>query len=410
MLLCVFLLVGGMVYAQGFEGNWSGQLHVGGSSLRLVFHIGKNGYPSTMDSPDQGAKGFPVQVELAEGDSLRLKMPDIKASYIAHRQGDSLVGEYSQSGMHLPLVLSQKTIAIRRPQSPTPPYPYVTKEVKFTGGGASVQLAGTLSYPEGYKAGRGAKPPLVVMVTGSGLQDRDETLLSHKPFAVIADYLARHGIASLRYDDRGYGASTGLGMIATTQDFARDAEAAISFARSLGEFSSVGLLGHSEGAAIGFILGAKGIPDFVISMAGPGLDGKTIFLQQLYRQEQVPQGEQAEKMFKRAMEMKQMKSMWMRYFVTYDPKADIASTRCPVLLLQGEKDQQVYCRSNMEALRAALPKGEQNAERVYSGLNHLFQHCSTGAVTEYNQIEETISPEVLQDIATWVRGLGFGRP
>ena len=274
------------------------------------------------------------------------------------------------------------------------------------------------------------------MVTGSGLQDRDETLFDHKPFAVIADYLARHGIATLRYDDRGFGQSTGDPSKCTTADFAKDAAACIAFLRSTPLLKrvdkgrlKVGILGHSEGGSIAFMLGAKSLPtrddgqdkpfvDCIVALAAPGIKGDSLLVEQTNALLRL-NGQPANMTLKRlrlTMAM-QPTNPWYEYFVEYDPSADIAATCCPVLALNGSLDCQVLPKSNLAAIRSLLRLSEWSATspyggeteggfyKEYPGLNHLFQHAQTGAATEYGNIEETISEEVLHDIVTWLQSL-----
>jgi pimeloyl-ACP methyl ester carboxylesterase len=246
------------------------------------------------------------------------------------------------------------------------------------------------------------------MVSGSGLQNRDEEIFNHKPFLVIADYLARHGIASLRYDDRAFGASTGGDRIhnqATSLDYKRDAAAAIDFLRVRNEFAQVGVLGHSEGGYIAFMLGSDKKVDFAISMAGTGVKGDIVLTTQVNEILKM-QGQTTtlttEQCRQNALSVP---SDWMKWFLDYDPTADISATTCPVFALNGDKDLQVIASLNLPAIKQALPQNKHTLVKEYAGLNHLFQHCKTGLPTEYNTIEETISEEVLKDIATWILSL-----
>ena len=272
----------------------------------------------------------------------------------------------------------------------------------------NISLAGTLTYPVGYNSKR--KVPVVIMVTGSGLQNRDEELFEHKPFLVIADFLARNGIASLRYDDRGAGLSTGDIEDVTTEGFCRDAAAGIAFLRKTGHFSKIGVLGHSEGGSIAFILAAQKKCDFIVSMAGPGLRGDSIIVEQtneLLRQQGQPETMTVRQM--RLTMLLQKTNPWYDYFVDFDPAPVIKQIKCPALLLNGDKDSQVMAASNIPVIRALLSDNEKHqlpdnqVIKVYPGLNHLFQHCTTGMPAEYGSIEETISEEVLHDIAEWIK-------
>ena len=383
------------IHAQHISGTWSGALDVGGMPLPLVVHLA-NDSTCTIDSPDQQAMGIEGRVAFVSADSVCLKFPKLMATYAARLRQGELHGTFVQGLQGLPLTLKPGEYQRNRPQTPVGPFPYKTEEVTFSNELAGATLAGTLTLPTGYRAKHPC--PVVLMVTGSGQQNRDEELFGHKPFAVIADYLARHGVASLRYDDRGFGLSTGGDAAnATTKDLADDAAAGISWLRSRGGFSRIGLLGHSEGGAIAFMLGARGMLDFAVSMAGPGIKGDSILRYQLH----VPEGKSLES----ALPQRMARLPWVQFFIGYDPSADISATHCPVLALNGEKDTQVLCAPNLGAIRRLLPQNQQNSIIEYAGLNHLFQHCLTGDGKEYATIEETISPDVLRDIIEWINNL-----
>ena len=391
-------------------GSWSGKLDLGVASLTLVFHLEQaDGYVKvTMDSPDQSVKGIPVFKEYLSDDSLAVKVEQIGMTYCARLKDGKLVGTFTQNGMSLPLVMAKGVSDVKRPQEPQPPFPYKIEEVTFCNEKDGTTLAGTLTWPVGYRKSGIANPlqqPVVVLlVTGSGQENRDEEVFDHKPFLVIADYLARQGIATLRYDDRCTGVSTGGDVRnATTKDFARDAAAGLDFLRSKKAFAKVGILGHSEGGSIAFMLGAQGKTDFIVSLAGPGVKGDTLLTAQsnrILKLTGMPATMTVEK-YRSQQEVQQMP--WLKWFIDYDPSADIAATRCPVFALNGSYDCQVISSQNLPAIDRLLPKSEHNLVKEYPGLNHLFQHSTTGLVNEYRQIEETISPEVLSDIAMWIK-------
>ena len=281
------------------------------------------------------------------------------------------------------------------------PFPYKTEEVTFTNATDKATLVGTLSYPTDYKKG---KTPVVLMVTGSGQENRDEEVFGHKPFLVIADYLARHGVASLRYDDRGFGKSTGGDVKhATTADFARDAASGIEFLRTLKCFGKVGVLGHSEGGSIAFMLGAKGKVDFVISMAGIGVRGDTALTAQANRLLELSGQPMRLSTLQYHVNAYMKKSPWLNFFMDYDPSGDISKTLCSVMAINGERDVQVISSLNLIGIKGHLTENPKNFVKEYPALNHLFQHCTTGNVSEYRMIEETISPEVLEDIARFIK-------
>ena len=390
-------------------GSWSGKLNVGAVSLTLVLNLEQaDGYvKASLDSPDQGAKGIPAFKEYLSDDSLAVKVEQIGMTYRARLKDGKLDGTFSQNGFSTPLVLAKGDVPeVKRPQTPKPPYPYQTEEVTFRNDADGATLAGTLTWPMGYDKQSKQKPTVVLLVSGSGQQNRDEELFEHKPFLVIADYLARQGIATLRYDDRATGASVG-GEVknATTKDFSRDAAAGLDFLRSRNTFAKIGLLGHSEGGSIAFMLAAKKKTDFIVTLAGPGVKGDTLLTAQgnrILSLSGMPANMTVEK-YRQQQAVQEMP--WIKWFIDYDPSDDIRQTRCPVFALNGERDCQVISSQNLTAIQKLLPKSKQNLIKEYPALNHLFQHCTTGLVAEYGQIEETVSPEVLSDIAQWIKGL-----
>ena len=388
------------------SGPWTGQLDLGVQKLTIVLHFDKDASGKdvcTMDSPDQSVKGIPATLNFISADSVNLAVPNIGMTYTGKLSEGELKGDFNQNGITLPLSLKPGEEKHNRPQHPVEPYPYRTEEVSFTNANANATFSGTLVYPEGYK--EGGKVPVVLFVTGSGAENRDEEVFDHKPFLVIADYLARHGIASLRFDDRGVGKSTGSMEGATTKDFAEDALAGIEMLRGLKQFTKVGVLGHSEGGSVAFMLGAKQKVDFIISMAGVGAKGDTALTAQANRTYELMGVPMQVNVAQYRAQVAQLNSPWLNYFLDYDPIPDIQGTRCPVLAINGDKDVQVVSSLNLKGIEMALSKNKKNLVKEYPGLNHLFQHCSTGLPTEYAGIEETISEEVLSDIATWINGL-----
>ncbi len=391
------------------NGSWSGKLNVGSASLTLVLHVEQaDGHVViTLDSPDQGVKGIGTFKEFLSDDSLAIKVEQIGMTYRAKLKDGKLDGTFSQNGMKIPLVLTRgDVVEVKRPQNPQPPFPYATEEVTFRNEADGATLAGTLTYPVGYGKQSKKKPIVVLFVSGSGQQNRDEEVFNHKPFFVIADYLARQGIATLRYDDRATGKSTGGDVKnGTSEDFMRDALAGLEFLRQQKKFSKVGMLGHSEGGLIAFMIGAKKQTDFIVSLAGPGVKGDTLLTEQSNRilsLSGLPATMTVEK-YRQQQDVQEIP--WLRWFIDYDPTSNIRSTRCPVFALNGTLDSQVIASQNLTAIRQLLPKSKKNLVKEYPGLNHLFQHCTTGLPAEYGQIEETISPEVLQDIAQWLNSL-----
>lgn len=427
--------------AQTIDGDWTGQLEVGRASLKLVFHISLADKTVSMDSPSQNAYGIEGQTVYMSADSVHFKVPKLMMNYRGGLHDGEITGTFRQGIMIAPLAMSPGVKKAARPQTPYPPFPYATEEVVFENKAGGAVLAGTLTTP----ANCTDDTPVVVLVSGSGQQNRDEELFEHKPFAVIADYLARNGIASLRYDDRGVGGSTGEVVEATTADFAGDATAALDWLRGLGRFGKTGIIGHSEGGLIACMTGAaEGGPDFIVSVAGPAIKGtRTIAYQNKVALMKSGVDENTAEDFRaaveRALEYKlahpaatelpdadlallypqhdlddttrklaaSIRGMfvpgdpnrWMLWFLAYDPAADLKALDIPAMLIYGEKDRQVPPALNKTMAEELAPAA---IVKEYPGLNHLMQHAATGDVEEYVTIEETISPEVLADIVSFI--------
>lgn len=411
-------------HANAQTGTWSGKLDVQGTKLSLVFHL--DGENPTMDSPDQGVKGIPIQVERKGLGGITIKIPSLGASYEGTYIIKQIAGTFKQSGLTLPLTLTPGEDKPKRPQTPQAPFPYTSEEVTFMNG--DVALNGTLVLPDGCTR----TTPVLIMVTGSGQQNRDEELFEHKPFAVIADALARAGIATLRYDDRGFSGYKGNINDCTTEDFKKDALAGIELLRT--RFDKVGVIGHSEGGTIAMMIAAEQKADFIVSLAGMMISGAETLVWQnkVALQGSGLTNEQIDsycKMLEKAFDVRMnggkmpdpndydvpealMQNYWavvaqiqmpyMRHFLTLDMRPLLGKITCPVLALNGTKDIQVEHKSNLSALRDGLHPDEKNRIESVEGVNHLFQHCNTGAVTEYREIEETISPAVLEAIIQWI--------
>ena len=423
ILAIAFLLFPIAFFANAQTGNWSGKLDVMGNKLTLVFHL--DGEEPCMDSPDQAAMGIPVQVEKTALGNVTIKVPALAASYEGLWTGKQILGTFKQGALSVPLTLTPEA-ELKRPQTPVGPFPYTEEEVTFTNGDA--HLAGTLVLPEGYTR----KTPVLIMVTGSGQENRDEEIFEHKPFAVIADALARAGVATLRCDDRGVGGSTGEVATATTEDFKEDALAGIKLLRE--RFDKVGVIGHSEGGTIALMLAAEGQADFIVSLAGMAVSGlETLVKQSRVSIENAGYTGKNVDTFCQAVhdagyvrlhggkmplpdeldlpnELKQayqgvlttIQTPWMIKFLSLDMRPLLGSIKCPVLAINGTKDVQVDCESNLGALRDGLPANPKNRIEAIEGANHLFQHCTTGAITEYRNIEETFAPEALELMAAWM--------
>ena len=400
---CLLLSWAGAFAQKPIEGDWMGKLNLGPQSLTIVLHVNCNAQGKvecTLDSPDQGVKGIAVETDYCSSDSISVSLASLALSFQGKLKGDEIVGTFIQ-GQSFPLILKRGEEKLNRPQNPVAPYPYKTEEVAFKNVADGATLVGTLSYPIGYKKGQ---TPVVLMVTGSGQENRDEEIFDHKPFLVIADYLARHGVATLRYDDRGFGKSTGGDVEhATMLDFMRDAASGVDFLRTSKQFGKVGILGHSEGGSIAFMLGAKGKVDFVISMAGIGVKGDTALTAQANKIFELTGQSMRFSTHQYRMNAIIKRSPWLNFFIDYDPSADISKTLCPVMAINGSRDVQVISSLNLAGIKAHLKPNPKNIIKEYPSLNHLFQHCKTGNVLEYRMIEETISPEVLEDIVRFIK-------
>ena len=401
--ICLLFSWVGAFAQKPIEGDWMGKLNLGPQSLTIVLHVNCDAQGTvecTLDSPDQGAKGIAVETDYCSSDSISVSLASLALSFQGKLKGDEIVGTFTQ-GQSFPLVLKRGEEKLNRPQNPVAPYPYKTEEVAFKNVADGATLVGTLSYPIGYKKG---KTPVVLMVTGSGQENRDEEIFDHKPFLVIADYLARHGVATLRYDDRGFGKSTGGDVEhATTLDFMRDAASGVDFLRTSKQFGKVGVLGHSEGGSIAFMLGAKGKVDFVISMAGIGVKGDTALTAQTNKILELTGQSMRFSTHQYRMNAIIKRSPWLNFFIDYDPSEDISKTLCPVMAINGSRDIQVISSLNLAGIKAHLKPNPKNIIKEYPSLNHLFQHCKTGNVSEYRIIEETVSPEVLEDIVRFIK-------
>lgn len=390
--------------AQNISGTWKGVLTAGQQELGLVFHF--NNDDVTMDVPEQGATGIPAEVKLLSNDSVSIEVPAIQMSYSGKLSDGIIKGTFKQFGMSFPLDLKPGEVQKpSRPQEPQGPFDYATEEVTFTNDKANVTLSGTLTYPVGYSGKK--KTPVVIMVTGSGAQNRDEEVFEHKPFLVIADYFARQGIASLRYDDRGVEKSTGDRANCTSEDYADDARAGLEWLKKSNKFDKIGVVGHSEGGMIAFMLAAENVPDFIISLAGPGIKGDTLLAEQqsaalrLYGQS----ADVTVEMVRKEIES-QPDNAWLNFFLDYDPQTDIAKIKIPVMAVNGSNDMQVIANSNLDAISKLLSgKNKKNLIKEYPYLNHLFQHCQKNNALDYYKTEETFSEEVMKDMADWINGL-----
>lgn len=427
ILMILALMAVAAVTLKAQTGAWTGKLKVSGVELALIFNIGEES--ATLDVPDQGAKDIPVEVSRDAVGGITLNVPAINASFKGLWAGKVIAGTFTQHGMSFPMTLTPGAPVVRRPQTPVGPFPYATEEVSFSNGDAV--LKGTLIMP----ADCDRKTPVLVMVTGSGLQNRDEEFSGHKPFAVIADAFARAGIATLRYDDRGFGESTGDVVLCTTEDLKNDALAGVKLLRD--RFERVGVIGHSEGGTIALMLAGERQVDFAVSLAGMIVSGAETLLAQNRRAfESAGLPESEVEAFARllsdtftairtraplpsadnyditdalrknyAAALPSFRTPYMEFFLGLDLSASLSGITCPVMALNGTKDTQVQCDRNIAALEAGLPSNSRSVIRAEDGLNHLFQHYVTGEVSEYKSIEETFSPEVLSEMIAWIKTL-----
>lgn len=459
----VLLVFVGSVFVQAqpqencLAGIWQGVLKFPGAELQLVFRISQNPdgtWMALLDSPDQGAKDIPTSKVVVENDRLLIESKAVAGAFEGKIKADfsEIAGQWKQAGLDIPLLL-KKTDRVQgpnRPQEPKKPYAYLEEEVSYENPTAAIKLAGTLTLPSG-----NGPFPVVLLITGSGQQDRDETVMGHKPFWVLADYLTRRGIAVLRVDDRGVGGSGGDPALATSLDFSGDVLAGIAYLKSRQEIDPgrIGLIGHSEGGLIAPLAAVKNPKDvaFIVLMAGPGIVGEDILLlqgklinkannasdsaiardnaqqkrmfrilkeekdvaaieaklRQAMKDAMAQMSAEDQKKLPPALQeasLKMIMSPWFRFFLTYDPRPILQKVKCPLLAINGEKDLQVPPEENLKAIAEALKAGgnDKFTIRKLPGLNHLFQTAQSGSPSEYAKIEETIAPAALLLIGDWI--------
>jgi len=460
--IVLFLLFSSIFnFAQNVTGDWFGTLGVQGSKLRIVFHITENEgkFNATMDSPDQGAKGIPISDVTFQNPKLTLFAKAIGFEYNGktNESFTKIEGKFKQAGMEFDLELLREAVKVivpNRPQEPKEPYPYYTKDVKFFNSEDNVELAGTISLPD-----TNGKYPAVVLISGSGPQNRNSKVFGHKIFLVLADYLTRNGIAVLRYDDRGVGESKGNIRTATSFNYALDALAGVQYLQSRNEIdkNKIGLIGMSEGGMIAPI--ATVLSDniaFNVLLAGPGIPIPDLLQLQtiaISRANEIPEEEiefnsnlmqgaykilneskdnntieselrnyfrkQLEDLPKEELEkignlnrfieqqVRPLLSPWFRYFINYNPKENLSKIKCPVLAINGEKDLQVLPKEDLTGIEKALKKGGNKNFTIKElpGLNHILQKCETGSPSEYAKIEETMNPLALKTISEWIQNI-----
>lgn len=451
LLLLFVLSTCHTLFAQDITGQWNGLLKVQQTQLRIVFNINKNGnnYSATMDSPDQGAKDIPVSSVSFENNELKITAEKMKLEYNGTLQDGAFNGNFKQGNFSIPMNLTREEVKVEkpnRPQEPKPPYSYYTEEVIIKNSKNALALSGTLSMPS-----KDGKFPVVILISGSGPQNRDEELMGHKPFLVIADFLTKNGFAVLRYDDRGVANSTGNFKTATSADFAEDVESALVFLKNRKEIDKkkIGLIGHSEGGFIAPLVASRNKEvAFIVSLAGPGipcdellvLQGALISKASGMQQDEIEKNKKinsgAYEIVKKAtsneqlqksltvyfnqkltdkngsekesfvqQEVEQLSSPWMEYFIKYNPVPALEKVHCPVLALNGSNDLHVPPKENLDAIKKALTKAGNKKVTIKTlpNLNHLFQECKTGLPSEYAEIEQTFSPTALNEILNWLK-------
>ncbi|RZK10757.1 MAG: alpha/beta hydrolase [Flavobacterium sp.] len=437
-------------YSQDITGKWTGSLDIQGTKLNLVFNIDKSGenYTATMDSPEQNVQGIPITTVTFQKPTVKMTIEMAGIEYNGTLNAtNEIIGNFSQAGATFPLNLSKKK---RKPQEPTE-FNYYTENVTFQNKKDNISLGGTLNLPS-----KEGKFPVVVLISGSGAQNRDSELLGHKSFLVIADYLTKKGIGVLRFDDRGVGESKGDRNTSTTKDFATDVSAAVEYLKTRKEINikKIGLIGHSEGGLIAPMVAANSKDiSYIVLLAGSGIPGDELLLQQTYligkdnglseqelketvtanakvydiikteknlevakqkltaivqasfdelpAEQKLPQ-DQIDSVI--AQQVAMVISPWFQYFVSYNPSLILKDVKCPVLVLNGEKDVQVPSKANTQAIKNALEKGGNKKVTVveFPNTNHLFQECTTCTIEEYEKIEQTFSPIALKQISDWI--------
>ena len=452
--LLLLILISTVTFSQEIAGKWYGTLNIPGNNLPIEINISKTekGFISTMDSPKQKAFNIPVPTTTFENNVLKFEIPAGKIQYEGIINNEAkIIGFFTQNGQKMKLDFSKtesEEVVLKRPQEPVKPYPYYSEEVTFENKKEGITLAGTLTLPS-----KEGTFPVIVLISGSGGQNRDEEILGHKPFLVISDYLTQNGFAVLRYDDRGIASSKGNYATATTLDFSYDTEAAVTYLLSRKEINKkkIGLIGHSEGGVIAPMIASRNKNiNFIVLLAGTGLRGDKLLLlqQELIAKSQgmtdleikknkdlntkifnliikssddeklkndittllkenpqnnLPEGMTKEQYIEFAIN--QYTNTWTKYFIKLDPSVALQKVKCPVFAINGSKDLQVPSRENLEIIKNSLIKGKNKQITITEipNLNHLFQETTTGSVSEYEKNEQTFSPIALKEILTFLK-------
>ena len=445
-------------FSQNLSGVWHGKAKTPDNKEILfvfLFENNANGLTSTMAVPSFNVSDIKPKATTFENGKLSIDGSNVGMKYEGklNETTNLIEGTYTEGGILLALTLKKgnpEMPKINRPQEPEKPYPYYEEQVIFENTEADIKLSGTFTRPN-----QKGKYPVVVLISGSGRHDRDGSMMTHRPFLVLSDYLTRKGIAVLRYDDRGFGESTGDFSKATTADFAQDVISAVNYLKSRSDINpnQIGLIGHSEGGIIA-PLAANQTSDisFIVALAATGIPGSEVAVMQAktLRPFPVPDEDRFAENVRKTIqiatsdaEMPAKKSAlnahneaylkpilkllgatdenissfieketetvlkpWNIYFYNYNPSSEFEKLQIPVLSLNGSKDQQVDAIINQNAIRNALIKGENKNYKIVEleNLNHLFQECETGNINEYKEIEQTMSPNALNEISTWILG------
>lgn len=456
-ILCLFL--GYNLSAQKLDGYWLGQLNVQGQTMRIAFNISnqEGHYSTTMDSPDQKAKDIPAKTISMTKENIEVSIPQMGVNFTGELiLKNKIKGIFKQGQFQIPLELEKvKHLAsnLSRPQNPIKPYPYDSEDITFENKKSNISLSGTLTKPK-----QGGAFPCIILISGSGAQNRDEEILGHKPFLVLADHFTKLGFAVLRYDDRGTNQSEGDFHTATSLDFAEDVESALAFLKTRKDIDhhKIGLIGHSEGGLIAPMVATNHPTEisFIVLLAGTGVIGKEIILDQIeainrsngetesqisnslymskvifdylesiqdnenrkdlltkFIKDQInnnskfklPKDVTAKQFIK--SQVPSLSSDWMNFFLFYNPQETLSKVTCPILAINGDKDQQVTSELNIPIIKKIIEQNQPNTNKaiILPNLNHLFQECKTGSPNEYENIKQTFSPLALQAISNWLK-------
>lgn len=450
-IFTLIFFVSASLFSQDLKGTWNGNLDINGISLAIVVNIdGLSADSITMDSPEQSAFGIKVDKAEFNDNSFYLEISNIGASLSGEMPtGDSIKSLFTQHGKNFPLTLKRGKYVPKPKKQDPKDFPYIVEEVEIFNPETNVKLAGTLTAPYDYKCDK-----IVILVSGSGLQNRNEEILGHKPFLVLSDYLTRNGIAVIRYDDRGFAKSTGDATNATTYDLSLDAESVVKYIKNDSQLKNmkVGIIGHSEGGMIAPMVAARNSNvDFVVMLAGPAVNIWQLMARQNYdvlKSNGIPEdiakqyAQLASKTYKILNEkksniddkkakvrtiMNEMEKLapsgydeetlqanldglftpWMSYFIDFNPQDYLCKVKVPVLALNGDKDVQVYSKDNLAGVEKAMKKAKNSNYQILElkGLNHLFQKCIFGSPNFYGRNEETFNEDAMKTIAEWIKGI-----